>query len=130
MAFHPLDSTALYSADCGGMINQFDLKQSDPDEILETAINTETPIRRFGFFGPKSQYIYAITADETVSLHDIEEASPIAEYSRARGSSHRICRNSRVLSRRLPLVCAAGDSSLRQAVVRARSLCLTKRSSL
>lgn len=82
--FHPSDSTALYSADCSGMINQFDLKQSDPDEVLETAINTETPIRRFGFFGPKSQYIYAITADETASLFDIEEASPIAEYPRAR----------------------------------------------
>uniref|UniRef100_A0A7S2TSV5 WD40 repeat-like protein n=1 Tax=Lotharella oceanica TaxID=641309 RepID=A0A7S2TSV5_9EUKA len=80
LKFHPSSDAALFSAGGDGFINQYDLKQTDEDEILEAAINTEQPVTSFGFFGQKSEYMYAFSTMEEMGLYDLETAMPVVKF--------------------------------------------------
>jgi len=80
LRFHPSSNKILFSSGGDGMINHYDLSQTDEDEILEATINTEAPVNDFGFFGSKNQYIHAISTMEEVAIYDIESACEMFKF--------------------------------------------------
>ncbi len=60
LAYHPFDNNLLFSAGEDGLICQIRAEGNDQDEWIETVISTEQPVNRFGFFGPKAEYLYSL----------------------------------------------------------------------
>jgi len=80
MAFHPGNSSMLFSSGGDGMVNQYDLNQSDEDEILEATINCEQPITSFGFFGKNNEFMHILTTMEEVHIYGVEEAFKLISF--------------------------------------------------
>ena len=80
VAFHPLDSSQLFSASLDGTVCHFTLSDPDPDEWLQASFQVEADVRRIGFFGPSADYLYALTTTEQLSLWHIDRALCVSAY--------------------------------------------------
>ena len=80
VAFHPIDTTQLFSASLDGTVCHFTLCDPDPDEWLQSSFQVEADVRRIGFFGPSADYLYALTTTEQLSLWHIERALCVSSY--------------------------------------------------
>jgi WD40 repeat protein len=80
VAFHPDKPSRLFSGGEDGLIAEFDMLVADPDEAVENIFNTEQPISRFGFFGPRNDCLYSISHVHSVDLYAIESGDQLAHF--------------------------------------------------
>ena len=66
--FHPLQSSVLLSAAEDGLICSFDTAAAADESAVLSVLNTDCPVRRFGFFGPELQGLYCLSTVETASV--------------------------------------------------------------
>jgi len=78
--WHPTQPNRLFSASDDGTILQYDLTVEDLDEALLTSMSNVQPVAKFGFFGPQSEYLYAISTVETLSLWDCAKGRRLAAF--------------------------------------------------
>ena len=84
IAFHPFQTTTFFTGAEDGLICEIKPEDPDQDEWLQNVINIENPVSRFGFFGPKAEYIWALSCVETLSLWHIEECDRISDFAQIR----------------------------------------------
>eukprot|EP01083_Nonionella_stella_P066766 176084_1 len=82
LLFHPSSPTTLLSGSVDGIINVFDINVADPDDSLQTSINTEQSVRSLGLFGPQLNMLYCLTDDDSLFLYDMKEAESIGTFKK------------------------------------------------
>ena len=71
LQFSPSDASKIFSGGEDGIIIEFNLLAGNSDEAFESAINTEQPVAKFGFFDT-SKFIYSISQISTLSIWNTE----------------------------------------------------------
>ncbi len=66
--FHPLRKTELTTSSEDGLICTFNTAVCEGEEAVVSIMNTECPVRRFGFFGETSEGLYCLSTVETASF--------------------------------------------------------------
>lgn len=70
--------TILASSSEDGLISLHDPSQSNEEDALLSILNINTPLRNIGFFGPSYQGIFALTGNESLSVHDWDSAQLVS----------------------------------------------------
>ena len=73
--------TVLASASEDGLIAIHDPSQPTEDDALQSVLNIGTPLRNVGFFGPTYDGLYALTGNETLSVHHWDSAQKVSDVS-------------------------------------------------
>jgi hypothetical protein len=47
---------------------------------VRLALTPEQPVSKMGFFGPRSEFLYALSTVETLSLWSLTTAEPISDF--------------------------------------------------
>lgn len=71
LAFHPRNSTQLFTTGEDMLLNRFNLNVPDVDDALEFGYCTEQAGRKLGFFGSSMEYIYNPTHAESLNLFHV-----------------------------------------------------------
>ena len=71
LQFSPTDQTRLFSGGEDGVIIEFNMQASDPDEAMESAINTEQAVGKFGFCA-NGDYLYCLSQISSLSFWNNE----------------------------------------------------------
>jgi WD repeat-containing protein 89 len=67
-----------------GLICVFDTAVRGEEDALSSVLSAGSSIARFGFFGPKSAFVYCLTRTETFSLWNIGSADRVARFDDVR----------------------------------------------
>lgn len=67
-----------------GLMCVFDTSVSEGDEAVTSILNTECPIRRFGFFGESNEGIYTLSTVETASFWHYPSSQRISMFPELR----------------------------------------------
>lgn len=78
--FQPGGSGMLVSASEDGLACVFDTSQASEEAALQGVLNTDTPLRDVGFFGPSYEGVYCLTGSETLSVWHHESAQRICDF--------------------------------------------------
>ena len=78
--FHPSNPTQLISAAEDGLICVFDTAVAAEEEAVISVLNTECPVRRFGFFGAGLEGIYSLSTIETASFWHAGSAQRVGSF--------------------------------------------------
>jgi len=70
--------TILASSSEDGLISLHDPSQSNEEDALLSILNINTPLRNIGFFGPRYEGIFALTGNESLSVHDWDSAQLVS----------------------------------------------------
>ena len=70
--------TILASSSEDGLISIHDPSQSNEEDALLSILNINTPLRNIGFFGPNYEGIFALTGNESLSVHDWDSAQLVS----------------------------------------------------
>ena len=70
--------TILASSSEDGLISIHDPSQSNEEDALLSILNINTPLRNIGFFGPRYEGIFALTGNESLSVHDWDSAQLVS----------------------------------------------------
>lgn len=95
LQFHPRLPHTLFSSGEDGLINMFKLspQMSDLEDALDSTFSVEQTASRFGFFGPRLEFMYCITMAETLSLWSLDEdGTRIADFPSMREQLSRLAR--------------------------------------
>jgi len=84
LRFHPLRDTELTTASEDGLVCTFNTKAAEGDEAIVSIMNTECPVRRFGFFGREGEGLYSLSTVETASFWHPASAQKISAFSTIR----------------------------------------------
>lgn len=84
IGFHPLRPATFFTASEDGLICELNTADPDQDEWLQNVLNTENPVSRFGFFGPKADYLWSLSCVETLSLWNIDECERVSDFANIR----------------------------------------------
>ncbi|KAF2087583.1 WD40 repeat-like protein [Saccharata proteae CBS 121410] len=80
LVLHPQKPSTLLSASTDGLVNIFDLNQSDEDDALRQVINHGSAVHRAGFVGGvEGRDVYAFGTDETVAFYEWKEGEEDAD---------------------------------------------------
>jgi WD40 repeat protein len=82
--FHPLRSTILTSAAEDGLICIYDTSVAAEEEAVMSILNTECPVRRYGFFGDNLEGLYSLSTVETASIWHFNSAQRISDFPNIR----------------------------------------------
>ncbi|ESO98356.1 hypothetical protein LOTGIDRAFT_159161 [Lottia gigantea] len=77
--FHPSKSDCIASGASDGLVNIFNLKETDEDDALQLTLNTESFVARIGWCGEDYSNIYCITDVDTYHVWDATEGDVIKE---------------------------------------------------
>eukprot|EP00455_Lapot_gusevi_P033672 TRINITY_DN3688_c0_g1_i2.p1 TRINITY_DN3688_c0_g1~~TRINITY_DN3688_c0_g1_i2.p1 ORF type:complete len:420 (+),score=95.25 TRINITY_DN3688_c0_g1_i2:57-1316(+) len=83
LKFHPSNPSRLWSGGEDGLIAEFDLLQQDKEETIQTILNPNQAVSRFGFFGPNQQYLYCTSQIGTLHIFDTESGELVLNYDQA-----------------------------------------------
>lgn len=84
MKFDPTDSNKLISGSTDGLINIYDLSQSDEDDALIDSLNTESSVEKLQWYKEdNNDYITCITHTADVQLWKTEDAEPSYHFRRS-----------------------------------------------
>jgi WD40 repeat protein len=89
LAFHPLDdeqqTRTIFTGSEDGLICVLKPEPgSEPDDWLDNVINIENPVRRFGFFGPRASWLWALSCVETLSLWNVDTCERVSDFTNIR----------------------------------------------
>ncbi|KAH6575455.1 hypothetical protein BASA50_005501 [Batrachochytrium salamandrivorans] len=84
--FHPTQAEAMISGSTDGLICLYNLSTWEEEDALYQVIKNDS-VSKLGFFGPSSEYIYATTHIETMSLWKFLEGDKICVFGDVRGVS-------------------------------------------
>ncbi|KAI8052375.1 WD40-repeat-containing domain protein [Syncephalis plumigaleata] len=85
--FHPNNPQYLLTAAMDGMLNIYDLNETEEDDMVIASANTEASIHRADFFGPSFEYVYCLSHMETLSLWKGEDMDPLCLFGDVRRGS-------------------------------------------
>ncbi|CAH1772238.1 unnamed protein product [Owenia fusiformis] len=77
--FHPSEVHKMASGSTDGLINIYDLRETDEDDAIEMTLNTESSVGKLGWKGPGGDNLYCITHLETFHIWD-SEGDLLAEH--------------------------------------------------
>lgn len=84
--FHPTDANLLLSGSTDGLVNVYDLKITDEDEVIAQTFNHGASIHHSGFLNRTD--LFALSHDEKFALYDLaegqEKGSAIANFGDTR----------------------------------------------
>ena len=78
--FNRANPSILGTAAEDGLICFYDTKVSEDEEAIQTILNTECPIRRFGYFGSAMEGVYCLNSVETFSCWHYPTAIRIGNF--------------------------------------------------
>jgi len=78
--FHPEQPMHLVSAAEDGLICLSNTAVQAEEEAVVSILNTECPVRRFGFFGPGSEGLYCLSTTETASFWHCTSAQRVGNF--------------------------------------------------
>lgn len=84
LSFHPHTPNVLVSAAEDGLMGIFDTSVSGGNDAVISILNTECPVRRFGFFGDNSEGIYALSTVETASFWHYPSSQRLSNFTNLR----------------------------------------------
>ena len=76
-------STLLSAAD-DGLICSYNTSVSEKESAIQSILNTECPVRRFGIFGSNNEGLYCLSTIETLSVWHQSSALRIGNYNNIR----------------------------------------------
>ena len=68
LRFHPCRDAEIATASEDGLICTFNTRAAEGSEAIISIMNTECPVRRFGFFGQEQEGLYCLSTVETASF--------------------------------------------------------------
>lgn len=80
LEFSPNQQNILLSGAEDGLICAFDTAADESEEAVVSILNIGCPIRKFGFFGPNFEGIYALSTVETASFWHYPSAQRLANF--------------------------------------------------
>ncbi len=82
--FHPTQPNFLFSGSEDGLINVYDLNNTlqDFENSIDNVLSTQQTVAKFGFLGPDSEFLWCISAIESLSLWNINENQRMVNYTR------------------------------------------------
>ena len=80
LQFTPYDPTLLASSSEDGLICIHDTKSVHEDDVTISTMNTDCPVRKFGFFGTTYEGIYSLSTVETMTLWHSPSAQLLLSY--------------------------------------------------
>jgi WD40 repeat protein len=87
LKFNRLYPSNLVSAAEDGLICLYDTSKQEEEEAVISILNTECPIRRFGFFGKENEGIYCLSTTETASVWHHPSAIRVGNFMNIRQES-------------------------------------------
>jgi len=90
VTFHPTQPSLLFSAAEDGLICVFDTAVAEEEEAVVSVLNTDCPVRRFGFFGAGGggggalEGLYSLSTIETASFWHFGSAQRVGNFPEAR----------------------------------------------
>ena len=85
--FSPVHPDQLISGSTDATLSMFKLDAPlSQDDSLQYTLS-EGSVFKLGFFGPRAEYVYALTHYETLSLHRFHDAKLVAAYGDVRNAS-------------------------------------------
>jgi len=84
LKFNRTNPSILGTAAEDGLICIYDTKVSENEEAIQTILNTECPIRRFGYFGNNMEGVYCLSSVETFSCWHFPTAIRIGNFPQIR----------------------------------------------
>lgn len=82
--FSPTRRSILVSAGEDGLICIFDTSVATSDSAVTSILNTECPVRKFGFFGASNEGIICLSTVETASAWHFPSAQRVGSYPNIR----------------------------------------------
>lgn len=80
--FHPTDSNKLASGSTDGLVNIYDLRETNEDDALLNSLNTNSSVEQIQWYGPNFEGLCSVTHTVDMQLWDVEEATTIKEFKR------------------------------------------------
>lgn len=71
LAFHPSDPAVLLSGSTDGLVNVYDTRVADEDDMTLQTLNHDASIRRAAFL--TGTHVFALSHDERFALYDVAE---------------------------------------------------------
>jgi WD40 repeat protein len=87
LQFHPSFPNILASSGEDGLLCLYNIGASEGSEASISIMNTDCPISKFGFFGPKGEGVYSISSIETFSIWHHPSAQRLATFNDIRDST-------------------------------------------
>ena len=83
--FHPENSSHLVSAAEDGLICFFNTSVSEEEEAIVSVLNTDCPVRKFGFFGAAGmEGLYCLSTTEIPSFWHVSSAQRLGHFPNVR----------------------------------------------
>ncbi|ODA79509.1 hypothetical protein RJ55_05102 [Drechmeria coniospora] len=83
LRFHPSDPALLLSGSTDGLVNVYDTRQPDEDEVTLQTLNHNASIHDAGFLSATE--IFALSHDEHFALYDVSDENPTGDASQTFG---------------------------------------------
>ncbi|CAG9762161.1 unnamed protein product [Ceutorhynchus assimilis] len=81
--FNPDDSNMLLSGSTDGLINTYNLAESNEDDALQQCLNTEELVEQLEWFWERQQWkISCITSSNNLQLWEVDGAEPYKRFNR------------------------------------------------
>jgi len=80
LRFHPQRDTELTTAGEDGLVCTFNTKAAEGDDAVLSIMNSECPVRRFGFFGQHGEGLHCLSSVETASFWHPASAQKISTF--------------------------------------------------
>ena len=84
LKFLKSNPSILMSAADDGLICVYDTSVSQQESAVQSILNTECPVRRFGFFGSQNEGLFCLSTIETLSVWHYPSALRIGNYANIR----------------------------------------------
>lgn len=82
--FNHAHPTILASSGEDGLICSYNTAVGEDEQAVISILNTDCPVRRFGYFGPNNEGIYALSTVETASFWHYPSAQRIGHFPNIR----------------------------------------------
>ena len=82
--FHPERTNEVFTASEDGLIACYDTSVSEHSSAVLSIINTDCPVRTFGFYGPNREGLFSLSTVETASFWHIYSALRLSVIPRVR----------------------------------------------
>lgn len=82
--FHPQNASHLVSAAEDGLICLFNTAVPEEEEAIVSVLNTDCPVRKFGFFGAGLEGLYCLSTTEVPSFWHILSAQRLSHFPNVR----------------------------------------------
>jgi WD40 repeat protein len=81
LQFHPVKPSILCAGSEDGLVSIYDISTAATENAVVSILNTDSPIRKFGFYGVDYEGIYCLSTIETASFFHYPSSQRIASFS-------------------------------------------------